>query len=61
VLLALAAAAAKAVGGLLTLALVRPWGRVILRGWGIPAVPTESITLRDGGHGSDFWPPSATR
>jgi hypothetical protein len=33
VLLALGAAAAKAVGGLLALALVRPWGRVIPRGW----------------------------
>ena len=32
-LLALAAAAAKAAGGLLALALVRPWGRVIPRGW----------------------------
>jgi len=25
-----------------------------------PAVPTESVTLRDGGHGSGVWPPSAT-
>ena len=33
VLLALGAAAAKAAGGLLALALVRPWGRVIPRGW----------------------------
>ena len=33
VLLALAAAVAKAAGGLLALALVRPWGRVIPRGW----------------------------
>ena len=33
VLLALGAAAAKAAGGLLALALVRLWGRVIPRGW----------------------------
>jgi hypothetical protein len=33
VLLALGAAAAKAAGGLLALALVRPWGRVIPRRW----------------------------
>jgi len=33
VLLALAGAAAKAVGGLLALALVRPRRRVIPRGW----------------------------
>ena len=33
VLLALAAAVAKAAGGLLALALVRPWGRVIPRRW----------------------------
>jgi hypothetical protein len=32
-LLALGAAVAKAAGGLLALALVRPWGRVIPRGW----------------------------
>jgi len=32
-LLALGVAAAKAAGGLLALALVRPWGRVIPRGW----------------------------
>ena len=25
-----------------------------------PAVPTDSVTLRDGGHGSGVWPPSAT-
>jgi hypothetical protein len=31
--LALGAAAAKAAGGLLALALVRSWGRVIPRGW----------------------------
>jgi hypothetical protein len=33
VLLALAATAVKAAGGLLALALVRPWGRLIPRGW----------------------------
>jgi hypothetical protein len=33
VLLALLAAAAKVVGGLLALALVRPWGRVVPRRW----------------------------
>ena len=33
VLLARAAAGAKAAGGLLALALVRPWGRVIPRRW----------------------------
>jgi hypothetical protein len=33
VLLALGAAAAKAAGGRLALALIRPWGRVIPRGW----------------------------
>ena len=32
-LVALAAALAKVAGGLLALALVRPWGRVIPRGW----------------------------
>ena len=26
-----------------------------------PAGPTESITLRDSRHGTDVWPPSATR
>jgi Protein of unknown function (DUF3995) len=33
VLIAVAAAAAKVAGGLLALALVRPWGRVVPRGW----------------------------
>ena len=33
VLVALAAAVAKVAGGLLALALVRPWGRVVPRGW----------------------------
>src|SRR5215467_10629930 len=33
VLVALAAAAAKAAGGLLALALVRPWGRLVPRRW----------------------------
>ena len=33
VLVALAAVAAKVAGGLLALALVRPWGRVVPRGW----------------------------
>jgi hypothetical protein len=33
VLIALAAALAKVAGGLLALALVRPWGRMIPRGW----------------------------
>ena len=32
-LIALAATLAKVVGGLLALALVRPWGRMIPRGW----------------------------
>jgi hypothetical protein len=33
VLVALAAALAKVAGSLLALALVRPWGRVVPRGW----------------------------
>jgi hypothetical protein len=33
VLIALAATLAKVVGGLLALALVRPWGRMVPRGW----------------------------
>jgi hypothetical protein len=33
VLIALAATAAKVAGGQLALALVRPWGRVVSRGW----------------------------
>ena len=33
VLVAVAAAVAKVAGGLLALALVRPWGRVVPRGW----------------------------
>jgi hypothetical protein len=33
VLIALAATSAKAAGGLLALALVRPWGRMVPRGW----------------------------
>ena len=32
-LIALAATLAKVVGGLLALALVRPWGRMVPRGW----------------------------
>jgi hypothetical protein len=33
VLIALAAAVAKVIGGVLALALVRPWGRAVPRGW----------------------------
>jgi Protein of unknown function (DUF3995) len=45
VLLALAAAAAKVVGGLLALALVRPWGRVIRRGWLLGCAAGASLLL----------------
>jgi Protein of unknown function (DUF3995) len=45
VLVALAAAAAKAVGGLLALALVRPWGRVIPRRWLLIGSSAASVLL----------------
>ena len=45
VVLALAAAAAKAVGGLLALALVRPWGRVIPRRWLLIGSSAASVLL----------------
>ncbi len=45
VLLALAAAAAKAAGGLLALALVQPWGRVIPRGWRLAGSAGASALL----------------
>src|SRR6516165_11276180 len=45
VLIALAAALAKAAGGLLALALVRPWGRMIPRGWLLSASAGASALL----------------
>jgi hypothetical protein len=45
VLVALAAAAAKAAGGLLALALVRPWGRVIPRRWLLAGSTAVSVLL----------------
>jgi uncharacterized protein DUF3995 len=45
VLVALAAAAAKAAGGLLALALVRPWGRVIPRRWLLAGSTAASVLL----------------
>jgi hypothetical protein len=45
VLLALAAAAAKVAGGLLALALVRPWGRVIPRRWLLTGATAVSVLL----------------
>jgi hypothetical protein len=45
VLVALAAAAAKVVGGLLALALVRPWGRVIPRRWLLAGATAVSVLL----------------
>jgi uncharacterized membrane protein len=45
VLLALAAAVAKAVGGLLALALVRPFRRVIPRGWLLAGSAAASALL----------------
>ena len=45
VLAALAAALAKAAGGLLALALVRPWGRVIPRRWRLAGSAGASAVL----------------
>jgi hypothetical protein len=45
VLVALAAAAAKVVGGLLALALVRPWGRAIPRRWLMAGSTAASVLL----------------
>lgn len=45
VLIALAATAAKVAGGLLALALVRPWGRVVPRGWLLAASAGASALL----------------
>ena len=45
VLIALAAAAAKAAGGLLALALVRPWGRMVPRRWLLGASSAASALL----------------
>jgi hypothetical protein len=44
-LTALAAALAKAAGGLLALALVRPWGRVIPRRWRLAGSAAASVLL----------------
>jgi len=45
VLLAVAAMAAKVAGGLLALALVRPWGRVVPRGWLLAGSAGASVLL----------------
>jgi len=45
VLIALAATLAKMVGGLLALALVRPWGRMVPRGWLLSASAGASALL----------------
>jgi hypothetical protein len=45
VLVALAAAAAKVAGGLLALALVRPWGRVVPRRWLLAGSAAASVLL----------------
>jgi hypothetical protein len=45
VLVALAATLAKVVGGLLALALVRPWGRVVPRGWLLIGSAAASVLL----------------
>ena len=45
VLVALAATLAKVVGGLLALALVRPWGRVVPRGWLLIGSAGASVLL----------------
>jgi hypothetical protein len=45
VLVALAATAAKVIGGLLALALVRPWGRVVPRGWLLIGSAGASVLL----------------
>ena len=44
-LVALAAAAAKVAGGLLALALVRPWGRAIPRRWLLACATGASVLL----------------
>ena len=45
VLIALAATLAKVVGGLLALALVRPWGQVVRRGWLLAASAVAGALL----------------
>jgi len=45
VVVALAATAAKAAGGLLALALVRPWGRVVPRRWLLAGAAAASALL----------------
>jgi hypothetical protein len=45
VLVALAATLAKVIGGLLALALVRPWGRVVPRGWLLLGSAAASVLL----------------
>jgi len=45
VLVALAATAAKVAGGLIALALVRPWGRVVPRGWLMAGSAGASVLL----------------
>jgi hypothetical protein len=45
VLAALAVTVAKAAGGLLALALVRPWGRVVPRGWLLIGSAAVSVLL----------------
>lgn len=45
VLIALAATAAKVAGGLLALALVRPWGRIVPRGWLLAGSAGASVLL----------------
>ena len=45
VLVALAATVAKVVGGLLALALTRPWGRVVPRGWLLVSAAGASMLL----------------
>jgi len=45
VLVALAATLAKVAGGLLALALVRPWGRVVPRGWLLVGSAGASVLL----------------
>ena len=45
VLLAVAATAAKVAGGLLALALVRPWGRVFPRAWLLAGAAGASVLL----------------
>jgi len=43
--LAVAAVAAKALGGLIALALVRPWGRVVRRSWLLVVSAAASVLL----------------